>query len=247
MLRLRKYLLFALSVFAISCKAPEERTCFKGSGDLVRETVQLPDFSSIEIHDRIRVILIQDTLNHVVIETGSRLIKNVEARVTGNKLYIDDHNDCDFLRSFTYPVNVFVHFKKIDTFWYYGAGSVYATDTIFADSLVLNCQEATGKTEFLINARKLYLNLHTGVSEYQVKGRADELYLYSRGTAPIHAEGVMGRYVWANNYSPLPFYVRSAETLVAFIQYKGDIVYYGKPTLIDERNQNLGGRLIGNP
>lgn len=240
-------ILFALSVIAFSCKSPEERTCFKGSGELVRETVSLPEFSSIEIHDRIRVILIQDTLDYAVIETGSGLIQHIELSVRDGRLYIDDHNVCDFVRSFTYPVNVFVHFRKIDTFWYYGAGSVYTADTLKIDSLSLNCQEATGKVEFLVNTRKLYVNLHTGVSEFIVSGKTDELYAYSRGTAPIRLENTPARYVWTNNFSAMPFYVRPQETLVALIQYKGDVIYYGNPSVIDERNMEYGGRLIANP
>jgi hypothetical protein len=244
---LRKYILFAFSIFALHCKPPEERTCFKGSGDLLRKRISLPEFSSIEIKDRIRVILIQDSMNYAVVETGSGLIQNIETEVRGNRLFVDDHNDCDFLRSFTYPVNVFIHFRKIDTFWYYGAGSVYCQDTIRVDSLSLNCQEATGMTEFLVRTKKLYVNLHTGVSEYVVSGKSEELYVYSRGTAPVRTENTSANFVWANNYSALPFYIRPLKQLIALIQYKGDIVYFGSPAEIEERNMEYGGRLIFNP
>jgi hypothetical protein len=225
------------------CKPAEERSCFKGSGDLIRERVALDEFHEIEIHDRINIVLIQDSIHYAVIETGRNLYKQIELSVSGGRLYIDDHNNCDFLRSFTYPVNVFVHFKKLDTFWYYGAGSVYSPDTLFADSLSLNCQEATGKVALKVAARKLYVNLHTGVSEYELSGRSDELYVYSRGTAPIHLENIPAPYVWANNISPQAFHVRPTGLLTALIQYKGNVVVYGNPQRIDEKNWEYGGKV----
>ena len=95
-----KKLYFILILTIISCNTEDANDCFQTSGSIITEEVRVNDFSKIEVNQGINLV-IKDGLNQAIrIETGANLIKDVEATVIGDKLFLYDHNNCNYTRDY---------------------------------------------------------------------------------------------------------------------------------------------------
>ena len=56
-------LLAIIIFFAFSCKKPEDRTCFKSTGDIIEETRPIDDFNVLQIDDALEIALYSQTAN----------------------------------------------------------------------------------------------------------------------------------------------------------------------------------------
>ena len=58
------------------------------------------DFSKIEVNEGINLVLKEGVSQEIIIETGANLINEVEATVVGDKLFLYDHNNCNYVRDY---------------------------------------------------------------------------------------------------------------------------------------------------
>ena len=65
-------LLFFLQM--TSCKKPENRSCSKGAGSSMTKIISLPYFQQMEIHQRLKIELIQDTISFMEVIAGENLV-----------------------------------------------------------------------------------------------------------------------------------------------------------------------------
>src|SRR6266498_3690513 len=72
--------------------------CIQGTGDITTETRTVAPFTEINLYNRVNVILTQDTMNLVQVETGRHLLSGIETSVSDNGLTIADNNTCNWAR-----------------------------------------------------------------------------------------------------------------------------------------------------
>jgi len=99
-LYLFKYLLLLVAMFFFSCDGDNVPDCFQNSGDIIRQEVSLPDFSTITVFENLNLIVKQGDVQLVEIESGEFLINEVSAEVEGNRLVLRNGNTCNFVREF---------------------------------------------------------------------------------------------------------------------------------------------------
>ena len=61
-----------------SCKKPENRSCSKGAGSSMSKIISLPDFQQMEIHQRLKIELIQDTVSFMEVIAGENLVNFID-------------------------------------------------------------------------------------------------------------------------------------------------------------------------
>ena len=93
-----------LFVIGMSCTSENAPDCFQTAGRTVTQTVPVPDFTRILVRPNVQVILKQDSLTSVTIETGDNLLKEVTAVVDGDRLILSNTNDCNFVREFNQTI-----------------------------------------------------------------------------------------------------------------------------------------------
>ena len=126
-------LLFFLQV--TSCKKPENRSCSKGTGSSMSKIISLPDFQQMEIHQRLKIELIQDTVSFMEVIAGENLVNFIDWTVVDGKLEIWNRNKCPFLRYKTGDVLVKIHFTQLSKLIYWGSELLTNTDTIQTNHL----------------------------------------------------------------------------------------------------------------
>lgn len=83
--------------------------CENGNGRIIKEDRSIGAFSEIEVSGAYNIILKQDSISSVSVETDSNLLKLVITRIEGNKLIIEnDENICS-----TKETNVYISTANI--------------------------------------------------------------------------------------------------------------------------------------
>ena len=63
------YFVLAMVLF-FSCKKSNQRKCFKKEGELIFKEINLPSFEHLLLKENIEFVLIQDTIEKIIIEGG---------------------------------------------------------------------------------------------------------------------------------------------------------------------------------
>ncbi|WP_160130911.1 head GIN domain-containing protein [Kordia antarctica] len=92
---------YILLLIAISsCDNEDANDCFQTSGSIITKEIRVNDFSKIEVNEGINLVLKEGLSQEILIETGANLINEVEATVIGDKLFLYDHNNCNYVRDY---------------------------------------------------------------------------------------------------------------------------------------------------
>lgn len=97
---MKKYYFILLLITFISCDKEDTNDCIQTSGSIISEEVTVNDFSKIEVNEGINLVLKEGVSQEIIIETGANLINEVEATVVGDKLFLYDHNNCNYVRDY---------------------------------------------------------------------------------------------------------------------------------------------------
>ena len=62
--------------------------CFKGTGKVITEIRTPSDFTRVELHDNINLIITQDSINKISVEGGEKILPNIQTKFVDNKLII---------------------------------------------------------------------------------------------------------------------------------------------------------------
>jgi hypothetical protein len=118
MVRIPLILLILFSI--VSCKKAEERSCFKKSGETSKLILNPGEFKRIYLKEHIDYVMVQDTINYLVVEGGKNLIGFIDCSIINNELVISNKNKCNFLRYKTSKITVEIHFKTIENLIFQG-------------------------------------------------------------------------------------------------------------------------------
>jgi len=103
---MKKILYILILALIFSCDSENAMDCFQRTGDIVREEAVVPDFTRILVNPNVEMIL-KEGPTSVIIETGDNLLEEVSAIVEGDRLVLENTNDCNFVRDFN-QTRVFV-------------------------------------------------------------------------------------------------------------------------------------------
>jgi hypothetical protein len=97
---MKKRYFILLFITIISCNKEDANDCFQTSGSIITEEIHVNDFSKIEVNEGINLILKDGASQEIRIETGVNLINEIEVTVVGDKLFLYDHNNCNYVRDY---------------------------------------------------------------------------------------------------------------------------------------------------
>ncbi len=155
------------AVLLIGCKKPNERSCWKGAGKMVSETRELANKTVINIFDDADVILIQDNLNYIEVESYSNLVSFIETNSIDTAIEIRNLNRCNFIRDKSIQNTITIHFSDIQTLNLYGTGKVNFMGEIIQNNLEINSYKS--RSEFTLNISCHQLRMCFYGRKYQCK------------------------------------------------------------------------------
>lgn len=197
----RSLLVLTLFGLLISCAKPEDRTCFKGTGEQVSEERSLGYFHSLSVWDLMDIRLIQDSTDHVVVRCGENILGHVTTEVENGVLTIRDENKCNWLRTLPVNIEVDVHFTEMRHVRNEGSGTLTTVGQIIEDEFEFHNWRTVSENYINVSAEVLTVQLHGGGAIVEVQGDAEMTFYYNLGRGKLLAEELISTNIWADNKS----------------------------------------------
>lgn len=233
--------LIPLCVVLSGCAREQLDDCFTGTGDRTREEREVEPFHTVDLADRIDLVLEARADGPLIVEAGSALLGQIDTEVEAGVLRVRNTNRCNWVRSYTPRITVYAPLPRVERLILRGSGNVSAEDTIRRSRFVVEQWGGEGTVVLLLDVEQLTCALHTGVGDVRLQGRCSEVAdLYSGVIGAIDASGLRTRTVNINNSGVADIRCWAEEGLAVKILARGDVYFRGTPAQLTTDLQGSG-------
>lgn len=222
------FILFTL----LSCNKQGE-ICITNTGTIIMQNRNISDFDSIRMLDYVNLILVPSNEKRVVVEAGENIINGIITNLNGGELILGNSNRCNWLRSYSKPLNVYVYTNNLLKIHYESSGNITCTDTLRSDSLLIDIWGGCGNIDLKLNINKGIFNLHKGTATVDLDGICNISSVYSADYGLMQLTGLKTGFTFITTLGTNDSYVNAKLQLNATIRSIGNIYFSGDPDLIN--------------
>ncbi|MNU60193.1 hypothetical protein D3C71_493780 [compost metagenome] len=233
---MRNSLFFLLSMLVVfSCKKPENRTCFKKTGTETTKEIALEDFNRLDLREHVRYVIIQDSLNKVVLKGGKNLLNLIEVTVSGGSLMIENKNRCGFLRDAKKVIVAEIHCTELINIRFVGTESLTCQGVINTDYFTFYSRDGAGDVNLNVNAIVIDAEANHGWCNFTLSGTAQFARICAKSNSYCDVSGLHvsdSIYVASETVGDMKI---NADNLIirGYITESGNILYKGTPLGVD--------------
>ncbi|MFC2129193.1 head GIN domain-containing protein [Bacteroidota bacterium] len=221
--------IIVISLFFTSCE--EFGFCIRGDGNIVTETIEIADFSAIELIGADDVIITYGETQEVTATGDQNMIDRLKTNVTGDTWEVRLENGCHI----DYQLTIFITMADIESIGILGSGDVLVNDFTNGGDLDLSIT-GSGDIELnqFANCPKLTADI-TGSGDIELQGEFPDLETLDVSIIgsgdfigyPADATEAYIEVIGSGNC-----YVTALDLLDVSISGSGDVFYKGNP-LVD--------------
>ena len=228
-----------------NCKKAEDRKCFKSTGVISAKEINLESFSKMFLGPHIKYVLVQDTIEKIILIGGENVLNLVETSITDYELTVVNNNKCNFLRSYKKDIIAEIHLIDVYSFHFEGTKELICENTLNLGNVTFTTRDGAGEVNLDLNANSLAFIVTHGWGNFNLTGNVNFLKFDVRSNSFGNAYGL-------NVTDSIHVISSTAETikinttgnlLRTEIRGGGDVWYVGTPTFL-ELNEYGDGRLI---
>ena len=203
--------------------------CITNTGEIITEERSVDEFDSIVLNNNVNLFISKDSISKVVVEAGKNILPNIITTVENKQLTIGNENRCNWVRSYSKPINVYISTPYLYKIYYNSSGDITSLNTLEFDSLRLEAWGGCGTIELDIDIYQGYFYLQIGTLDIHLKGSCGIASIYSGDFGLLDARELQSGYVFIASQSSNDCYVNANHELHATIESIGNIYYYGSP------------------
>lgn len=213
-----------------SCGGEQKDDCITKLGKVVSEQRDVLPFDKLYVEDRIKVFLVQDSINYGRIELNgpSNLLNQIESTVTDNQLRLINTNTCNFIRSFNYDINVYVYIKELTEIHLESIAEVVSNDTININFLNI-FHPALSDINLILSGDEVFIRSRNSASTI-LRGNLRVLKGSIEEISNLDAQYLVCEEVYIDTHSPLDCYINATKGMYLKILNSGNIFYINEPT-----------------
>ncbi|MFD2099377.1 head GIN domain-containing protein [Flagellimonas iocasae] len=242
--------LILLAFIFVSCNGDNVPDCFQNAGDTVRETVAVPEFSTITVFENLNVVLKQGEEQLVEIETGEFLFNDISVEVEGNRLILRNENNCNYVREYglttVYVTSPNISEIRSSTGLLISSDGVlnYPSLTLISESFTNPETETTdGSFDLELNSTTVRITVN-GIAYFKIKGETENFNVFiAAGDSRVEAENLISQNVTINHRGSNDVFVNPQQSLTGVIRGTGDVISVNTPPMVDVE-ELFNGRLI---
>jgi hypothetical protein len=242
--------LLVFTFLLISCNGDNVPDCFQNAGDLVRKTVDVPEFTTLTVFENLNVVLKQGGEQLVEVETGEYLLNDVSASVEDDRLILRNENSCNYVRDYGLTT-VYITSPNL-TEIRSSTGLLISSDGVLEyPSLSLIAESFNNpETETTDGSFDLNLNSTTarivvnGIAYFKLQGNTENFNVtVAAGDSRIEAENLVSTHVMVSHRGSNDVFVNPQQSLSGVISGTGDVISVNTPPEVDVE-EIFNGRLI---
>jgi len=241
-----KYTVFLLAIIVLSsCKKAEDRACFKGVGEESEKEVLLPTFNKMYLGPHINYILVQDSVEKVILKGGKNLLNFIGTEVADGELRVTNDNKCNFMRSYKKEVTAEIHFKDLLNLQFEGTKPLTCKNKLNLLYVTVVIRDGAGELNLNLDAVSLHMLVTHGWGNMNLTGNVNYLKMEVKSNGFGDAYGLVVQdslHVLSSTVGTVKVNANNA-LIRSETNGAGDIWYKGTPTIIDH-NQYGTGELV---
>jgi hypothetical protein len=220
-----------LLFFLISCEKQEDRACFKTAGDDSSVELLVDSFDKLYLKEHMEFVLVQDTVEKIVISGGRNLLNFIDAKVIDGRLEIYNTNKCSFLRSYKKKIKVEIHFIQLINIHYEGTETLINKGTLQLNWLTVLIRDGAGPVKLNFNANTIYTTIAHGWGDFTYSGNVNyaNFNVRSNGYCDTYGLNVSDSITVISNTPGISKVNANGAQFRAEIDGSGDIWYKGNP------------------
>ncbi len=236
--------------FFFSCNSENAPDCIQETGDIVRNEIEVSEFTKITVLEKVSLILKQGDTQKVEIETGEFLMDEITAEVVDGRLLLSNDNGCNLFRDYgvtkVYVTSPNITEIRSNTGLSISSDGVlsYEDLTLYSESYTDPDMETTdGEFDLEVDSESLVI-LTNGIAYFKLKGTSNSMNItVAAGDSRIEAENLMANSVILNHRGTNDIQVNPQESISGVIRGTGDVIGYNEPDTI-EVEELYTGKLI---
>jgi hypothetical protein len=205
-----------------------------GSGIKKTKKEDLSNFTKIDVKGNLNVILVQDDVDKIVVEGDDNVVDLVKYKIKGQTLEIN----IDEFKIDDYDLDITIHFKEIEELKSDLVGSLTSEGNIKLEYLKL-ITKSVGKTTLNLNTSILEAKIKS-VGSVKLYGTTDEFILDNSSVGKVECRNLLANHVKLDNSSVGNTYVYADSTFTIIHSGVGNLKYYGKGTIINQKINAVG-------
>ena len=246
---MRNWLYIIFLICLMGCDTENAPDCFQRTGDILQREVLVEDFTRILVNPNVEMVLKQGEKTSVVIETGDNLIDEVTARVEGDRLILENTNDCNFVRGFN-QTKIFVTAPEITeirsaTQFDISSDGVlsYNELSLFSEDFFEDAGYATGIFNLTISSERITV-VGNNIASFLIHGKTENLKItFASGTGRFEGADLISQNVQVFHRGSNKIIINPQSSIKGEIRSTGDVICVNKPDII-EVEEFFTGRLI---
>lgn len=233
-------LVLALLLF-VSCKKPQDRGCFKGSGDITTVEIEIDSVQEFRLFKGIVYKFYQDTLRKIVIKGGENVIGFIDVAIDSHVVSLNNLNSCDFLRDYDDKIIVEIHYPYYSKIYAEPTEPMRFIDTLQGEYVKIELRNGGSSLDLNVNVNNLYLGVTMGTGSINVYGKTYYLKLGTQNLGRINALGVEANeiFIYQSSATDMPVNFSDANVKVHF-SGNGDVKYIGNPSSLEITGEGDG-------
>lgn len=242
------YLTFLL-LLILSCKKPEDRTCFKSVGEYTEKEIKMDVFDKLKLYEYMKFVLIQDSTDKVVLKGGKNLLNHINLKLADNRIEIKNENKCRFLRDYSKKVIVEIHFTTLSNLEIIGSETLTNSGTLNLDLFSLTISDGAGSV-ILNNIKSNVFEtfLTGGNGDFTLSGKANFAHFIVKGNGYCNTTDFTAKDsldVITNSSASIKVNANNTKFRTEIIR-NGDLYYIGSPLSIKNKEYSTGKLINAN-
>lgn len=219
--------------FFLSCKKAENRVCVKSVGAEQVKEIDLPFFNKLQLYERIKFELIQDSINKVIIKGGKNLLSQIDIRISEDTLIIKNNNRCNFLRDYNKTVTAEIHFKELIELKYFGTELLTNKGVLNLPWFILSIISSSASVDLNLNSNVIYAS-SGNYGDFNLSGKTNVVYLDINNNGYCNTSNLIVKdSIKVSSRTMGIMKINADNTLLnAEIKNGGDVFYKGTPSSI---------------
>ncbi len=226
-----KWMCFCVLIISFACKKAENRTCFKFNGEEKIREVAVGEFSRLRLNSQLNYVLIQDSLNKLVIKGGENVIQLVEWKNSNGLLELTNNNRCKFLRDGKKVITVEIHCKTVSNIHYEGTESLTNEGVFNSDYFVLLIRDGAGPVNLNLKSIIINADVSHGWGDYTFSGTTQVASISCRSNGFCNTYGLTvtdSIYVSSDTSADMKINANGLN-VYGFLKGNGSVFYKGTP------------------
>jgi hypothetical protein len=246
-----KKIIYIIVIISLqSCNGDKVPDCFQNAGNSIQQEIFVEVFDKITAFERIELIVTDDAIQSVVVETGEYLMNDIKVTVEDGRLVLKNENACNLTRDYEITkVYVsspnLVEIRNSSGLPMRSNGILnYTNLTLISDDMIgESVYHTDGDFHLQVNCQSLYVGTNN-LSNVFISGTVMDLFVgFYSGDGRFEGANLIAQNIEIFQRSSNDMILNPQQSIIGEIRSTGDVILVNEPPIMDVQ-QFYSGHLI---